>query len=225
MGLPPGYAGVIHNKLGLAHEGIVIVPYILDAHFQGPLHLVMHNMSERDYKVLKENPLAQLIIHHVATLPVHHVVLPRISPTGCSRVPSSVGVSGTFPDIIPPTPRKVTTAVSPGPYRLRSLASPTRVPRVLFQDTYDLSGDSDGVLFPECSTPSSSGTCSYYNGTFPDPKPDVSSTDYTVTTRRVTRSLYLTGPWSSSRDWLGFLNDLFSCAWMIFCFENNDILL
>ena len=68
--LPPGYAGVIYNKLGLAQEGIVIVPYVLDANFQGPLNLVMHNMGERDYKVLKENPLAQLVIHHVAALPL-----------------------------------------------------------------------------------------------------------------------------------------------------------
>ena len=124
--LPQGYAGVIHNKLGLAQEGIVIVPYVLDANFQGPLHLVTHNTSERDYKVLKENPLAQLILHRVATLPVCHVVLPRISPTGCSRVPSSVGASGKFPDIIPPMPQKVRTAVSLRPYRLRSLTSPAQ---------------------------------------------------------------------------------------------------
>ena len=149
----------------------------------------MHNTSERDYKVLKENPLAQLIIHRVATLPVCHVVLPRISPTGCSRVPSSVGTSGKFPDIIPPMPQKVSTAVSLRPYRLRSLASPARMPRVLFPDTDDLSSDSDGMLFPECSTLSSSGSCSYSNGTFPDSKPDVALTDYTVTTHRVTCSL------------------------------------
>ena len=172
-------------------------------------------------RVLKENPLAQLILHRVATLPVCHVALPRISPTGCSRVPSSVGVSGKFPDIIPPMPRKVRTAVSPRPYQLRSLT----LPRVLFPDTDDLSSDSDGMLFPECSTPSSSGSCSYSNGTFPDSEPDVSSTDYTVTTRRVTHSLTRRGAWSSSKDWPGFLNDLFSCAWTIFCFEINDILI
>ena len=187
--LPLGYASVIHNKLGLAQEGIVIVPYVLDANCQGPLHLVVHNMGERDYKVLKENPLAQLIIHHVAVLPVRHVVLACTSPTGCSRVPSPIGTSGEFPDIIPPMPRKVRTAVSPRPYRLRSLESPTRVPRVLFRDTDDLSGDSDGVLFLECSTPSSSGTCSYHNGKLPDSEPGVSLTDNTVTTHRVTRSL------------------------------------
>ena len=114
--LPPGYAGVIYNKLGLAQEGIVIVPYVLDANFQGPLNLVMHNMGERDYKVLKEDPLAQLVIHHVAALPLCHAVLPSTSPTGYSMVSSPIDVSGEFPNIISPTPRQVRTAVSPRPY-------------------------------------------------------------------------------------------------------------
>ena len=37
--LPLGYAGVIYNKLGLAQEGIIIVPYILDANFSGSTEL------------------------------------------------------------------------------------------------------------------------------------------------------------------------------------------
>ena len=114
--LPPGYASVIFNKQGLAQEGIIVVPYVLDANFQGPLNLVMHNMGERDYKVLKENPLAQLIIHCVATLPMCHVVLPRTSPIGYSRVSSPVGASGEFPNIIPPMPRQMRTVVSLRPY-------------------------------------------------------------------------------------------------------------
>ena len=104
------------QQTGPCQEGIVIVPYILDANFQGPLNLVMHNTGERDYKVLKENPLAQLMIHHVTTLPMCHVVLPSTSPTRYSRVSSPVGASGEFPNIIPPTPRQVRTAVSLRPY-------------------------------------------------------------------------------------------------------------
>ena len=64
-----------------------------------------------------------------------------------------------------------------------------RVPRVLFRDTDTLSSDSDGVLFLECSTLSSSGTCSHNNGGLPDSEPDVLPMNNTVTTRRVTRSL------------------------------------
>ena len=112
MDLPLGYAGVIYNKMGLAQEGIVIVSYVLDANSHGPLNLLMHNTSERDYKVLKENPLAQLVIHHVAELPVHYTVLHSILPQENSGVPSPIDMSGEYPNIIPPTPRKVRTPVS-----------------------------------------------------------------------------------------------------------------
>ena len=114
--LPSGYAGVIYNKLGLAQEGIVIVHYVLDANLQGPLNLVLHNTGEKDYKVLKENPLAQLVIHCVATLPMHHAELPITFPTGYSNASSPVDASGEYPNIIPPMPRKVRTPVSPRPY-------------------------------------------------------------------------------------------------------------
>ena len=162
--LPSGYAGVIYNKLGLAQEGIIVVPYVLDANSQGPLNLLVHNTGERDYKVLKENPLAQLVIHRVAALPVCHAVLPNIFPTECSKVASSDNTSGEYPNIIPPMPRKVRTLVSLGPYRLRSLELPVNVTRILFRDTDTSSSDSDGVLFLECSTPSSSGKCSDHSG-------------------------------------------------------------
>ena len=41
--LPSGYAGIIYNKTGLAHDGIVIVSYILDMNSHGPLNLLLHN--------------------------------------------------------------------------------------------------------------------------------------------------------------------------------------
>ena len=36
--LPPGYAGVIYNKLGLAQKGI-LVPYVLDVNLMGSTEL------------------------------------------------------------------------------------------------------------------------------------------------------------------------------------------
>ena len=188
--LPSGYAGIIYNKLGLAQEGIVIVSYVLDANSHGPLNLLMHNTGERDYKVLKENPLAQLVIHRVAELPVHHALLPSTFPKENSKVSSPVDASGEYPNIIPPM-QTVRTPVSPRLYRLRSLEPPENVPRVLFRDTDASSSDSDGVLFPECSTPSSSGKCSNHNGELPDFEPDVQPMTTTVTTSmcRVTHSL------------------------------------
>ena len=167
--LPSGYAGIIYNKTGLAHDGIIIVSNVLDTNSHGPLNLMMHNTSERDYKVLKENPLAQLIIYHVAELPLHHAVLHGTLPKENSKVSSPIDMSGEYPNIIPPMPQKV----SPKLYRLRSLELPRNVPRVLFRDTDASTSDSDGVLFQESPTPSSSEKCSDHSGGLPDFEPDV----------------------------------------------------
>ena len=68
--IPSGYVGVIHVKSGLAMEGIVTITGIIDADFCGEIGLMMHNVTETDYKVLKENPLAQLVVYKVDRLPV-----------------------------------------------------------------------------------------------------------------------------------------------------------
>ena len=68
--IPSGYAGVIHVKSGLAMEGIITITGIIDADFHGEIGLMMHNITETDYKVLKENPLAQLVVYKVDRLPV-----------------------------------------------------------------------------------------------------------------------------------------------------------
>ena len=187
VGLPSGYAGIIYNKMGLAHDGIIIVSNILDTNSHGPLNLLMHNISERDYKVLKENPLAQLIIYCVTELPVHHTVLHGTFPKENSKVSSPIDTSGEYPNIIPPMPQKV----SPKPYQLRSLEPPRNVPRVLFRDTDASTSDSDGVLFQESPTPSSSEKCFDHSGGLPDFEPDVQLMTTTAATsmRRVTHSL------------------------------------
>ena len=55
-------------------EGIIAITGIIDEDFHGEIGLMMHNMTETDYKVLKEIPLAQLVVHKVDRLPViYHV--------------------------------------------------------------------------------------------------------------------------------------------------------
>ena len=66
--IPPGYAGVIHMKSGLAMEGIITVTGIIDVDFCGEIGLMMHNVTETDYKVFKENPLVQLVVYKVDRL-------------------------------------------------------------------------------------------------------------------------------------------------------------
>ena len=70
VAIPPGYAGVIHAQSGLVMEGIITITGIIDADFHGEIGLMMHNVTMTDYKVLKENPLAQLVVYKVDRLPV-----------------------------------------------------------------------------------------------------------------------------------------------------------
>ena len=63
--------------------------------------------------------------------------------------------------------------------------------RVLFRDTDESTSDSDGVLFQESPTSSSSGKCSDRSGGFSDFEPDVHQMNVAAGTSmcRVTRSL------------------------------------
>ena len=72
MVIPSGYAGIIYAKSGLVMEGIVTITGIIDEDFCGEIGLMMHNMTETNYKVLKENPLAQLVVYWVDRLPVSY---------------------------------------------------------------------------------------------------------------------------------------------------------
>ena len=63
--------------------------------------------------------------------------------------------------------------------------------RILFRETDESASDSDGVLFQESPTPSSSRKCSDHSGGFPDFKPDAHQVNITTGTSmcRVTHSL------------------------------------
>ena len=113
--LPSGYVGIIYNKMGLTQDGIVIVSNVLDANSHGALRLLMHNTTGMDYKVLKENPLAQMIIYHVADLPVHHDVLHSTFSKENSKISIPIDISEESPNVIPPTPRKAKPLVLPKP--------------------------------------------------------------------------------------------------------------
>ena len=68
--IPTGYVGVIHSKSGLAMEGIIAVTGVIDEDYQGEIRLLMYNMTEADYKVLKENPIAQMVVYRTDKLPM-----------------------------------------------------------------------------------------------------------------------------------------------------------
>ena len=75
----------------------------------------MHNTTGMDYKVLKENPLAQMIIYHVADLPVHHDVLRSTFSKENTKISIPTNISEESPNVILPTPRKAKPLVPPKP--------------------------------------------------------------------------------------------------------------
>ena len=70
--IPAGYIGVIHSKSGLAMEGIITMTGVIDEDYQGEIRLLMYNMTEADYKVLKENPIVQMVVYCTEKLTVTH---------------------------------------------------------------------------------------------------------------------------------------------------------
>ena len=66
--IPSGYIGVIHSKSGLAMEGTIAVSSIIDVDYRGEIKLLMHNITGTNYNVLKENPIAQMVVYHVDRL-------------------------------------------------------------------------------------------------------------------------------------------------------------
>ena len=108
-----------------------------------------------------------------------------------TQISIPIDIPGEYPNVIPPTPRKVRTLVSLKLYRLCSLELTKNVPRVLFRDTDESTSDSEGVLFQESPVPSSLRRCSDHSGGLPDFEPDVQLMNTTADTSmcRVTHSL------------------------------------
>ena len=66
--IPTGYVGIIHSKSGLVMDGILAITGIINEDYQGEIRLLMHNTTEVNYKVLKENPIAQMVVYHTDKL-------------------------------------------------------------------------------------------------------------------------------------------------------------
>ena len=132
-----------------------------------------------------------MIIYHVADLPVHHDVLHSTFTKENSKISVSSNIPEESPNIIPPTPRKVKPLVPSKPSQLRSIEPMKNAARVLFKETAGSTSDSDGVLFQESPTPSSSEKCFDCSGGFPDFKPNAHQVDLTAgpSMCRVTHSL------------------------------------
>ena len=78
--IPMGYIGVIHSMSGLVMERIIAMTGVIDEDYQGEIKLLMYNMTEADYKVLKENPIVQMVVYRTDKLPATYHTSDCIPP-------------------------------------------------------------------------------------------------------------------------------------------------
>jgi dUTP pyrophosphatase len=96
LALPPGYAGLVHPRSGLAaRHGITIVnaPGTVDAGYRGEILVNLVNLDPREaFTVRRGDRIAQLVVQQVAT--VDFVEVDSLDDT--SRGDTGHGASGGF---------------------------------------------------------------------------------------------------------------------------------
>ena len=51
MEIPKGYKGKIESKSGLALAGLIVHGGVIDSNYQGPIQVIMQNLSHRNYLI------------------------------------------------------------------------------------------------------------------------------------------------------------------------------
>lgn len=65
IALEEGYVGLVHPRSGLAlKHGITVLnaPGTIDAGYRGEIGVILHNVSDRDFAVVRGDRIAQLVI-------------------------------------------------------------------------------------------------------------------------------------------------------------------
>lgn len=66
MAIPQGYAGLVWDKSGLSSKhSLHNLAGVIDAGYRGEIKVVVHNLSDVDYQVLKGQKIAQLLIQKI----------------------------------------------------------------------------------------------------------------------------------------------------------------
>ena len=74
MEIPSGYVGLIWDKSGLASKnGLKIMGGVIDATYRGEAGVVIVNLSDQEYRVEKNNKIAQMLIQKVASAEIEEV--------------------------------------------------------------------------------------------------------------------------------------------------------
>jgi dUTP pyrophosphatase len=64
--LPKGYVGLVWDKSGIAiKSGIKTMAGVMDASYRGEYHIVLVNLSSKNYEIKKGEKIAQLLIQKV----------------------------------------------------------------------------------------------------------------------------------------------------------------
>ncbi len=67
MAIPPGFAGLIWDKSGVAKDGVHVLGGVYDPGFRGEITVTMINLGEDTYNIAPGQKIAQILIQPTAT--------------------------------------------------------------------------------------------------------------------------------------------------------------
>lgn len=62
-----GFYGQLHTRSSMSLDGWNVVGGVIDSSYKGELSVVLRNMSKRPLKVVKDQRIAQLVLHSIPT--------------------------------------------------------------------------------------------------------------------------------------------------------------
>lgn len=71
--VPEGTYGRIAPRSSVSKKGILINAGVIDRDYRGPVKVMIHNLSNNDYVIKKNDRIAQLILEKIKTPPVELV--------------------------------------------------------------------------------------------------------------------------------------------------------
>ena len=71
--VPEGTYGRIAPRSSVSKKGILVNAGVIDRDYRGPVKIMLHNLSNNDYVINKNDRIAQLILEQIKTPPVQLV--------------------------------------------------------------------------------------------------------------------------------------------------------
>ena len=61
--IPEQYVGIIYTRSGIAMTGLAIINGVIDGNFRGEIQIIMRNLTNKDYHIIKGRSYVQIILH------------------------------------------------------------------------------------------------------------------------------------------------------------------